>query len=841
MSLFIRPLLAVTALFFCSLAPLPAAADFNAVGKALTIMLGDSHFDGLRFENNLNKRILERYLHNLDPEKLYLTQEDVDEFTVQYTGQAQSPFDILLLRSRGMEPAREIYTRFATRVAERTEYIERLTDNAAFNFEGDTMVARSRKNAAWPQDSFAAQRIWGLKIADELLTEELLRDELLQQQEQAPKPAEGAAEEPPALPEPSPTKEEPEKPEATPADNGKRPEQSAATKTEAEKPSPDAIPAKVVNENPPGPLPAPPQAEEPAPKVVPAPEPRFQKDSPRKIIKKRYQRFQESVQAAADEEIADYFFSAVAQAHDPHSDYLSVAENERFDRELRNQLTGIGAELSSQPDGSTKVAGIIVNGPAHRQGQLQPNDRIVAIDPMNDGRVVDVTFLPIERVVQLILGRKDTFVGIIIHNRTAEDSEKRKVVIRRGTIELKNAAASAEVVKVAQPEGAPLSLGWITIPSFYLDFEDADPSVYRDVKKLVSRLKREGVDGIALDLRNNPGGSLTEVPLLAGLFLPRGPVVQAKDQTGRVDILSSTPLSPIYSGPLVVVTDRNSASSSEIFAGVLQDYNRAIIVGESSTFGKGTVQEKMGVANFLRFMQDPSRAGDLKATVQKFYRVTGSSTQLRGVVPDIVLPSVNDSLEIGERYLPHALPHDAIRPAPGFRPMDRKGLHLPEVAEKSRQRVQASQDFKYIREDIIQAEVEFRTNLVSLNPKKRLDNAKTEKERIAARNRERRSRFERMQQFDDQRYHFLRLALDDLERAQLETVDRDRDSQAIILREEENDEMGAEQAPEWPSGLDPYKREALDILTDLLNEIQAAEELEELKEAVRQGTAAGQL
>lgn len=825
MNLSIRPLLTAVTFFVFAHSSVRAEANFDAVGKALTIMLGDTHFEGLRFEDDLNKRILERYLGNLDPEKLYLTQKDVDEFTQNYTGNSPTPFDILLLRARGMEPAREIYTRFATRVAERTEYIERLTDNAAFDFTGDAKVPRSRQKANWPQDSFEAQRIWGLRIADELLTEELLQERLLLQEEETPP----AKEEPPA-PSSPPAPDD----AATEQPDGQQSTEQPAVEDKASPAPPKKVTPIVVNENPPS-LPEPAPAAEvadTAPEAEALPAPIIKKVSPRQMIKKRYQRFQETVQTATDEEIADYFFSAVAQAHDPHSDYLSVAENERFDRELRNQLTGIGAELNSQPDGSTRVAGIIVNGPAHRQGQLQPNDRIVAIDPLNDGHVVDVTYLPIERVVQLILGRKDTFVGIIVHNRTVDDSEKRRVVIRRGTIELKNAAASAEVVKVAQPEGPPLALGWITIPSFYLDFEDADPSVYKDVKRLVTRLKREGVNGIALDLRNNPGGSLTEVPLLAGLFLPRGPIVQGKNQAGEIDILSSTPLKPLYEGPLVVVTDRNSASSSEIFAGALQDYNRAILVGESSTFGKGTVQEKMGVANFLRFMQDPARAGDLKATVQKFYRVTGSSTQLRGVVPDIVLPSLNDSLEIGERFLPHALPHDAIRPAKGFRPLDRKKLYLPEVAERSRQRVQGSLDFKYIREDLIQNEVDAATNLASLNRQKRLDDAKLEREKLASRNAERRARFAEIQKRDDQRLHFLRLALDDVERAKLATVDRDRDSQAIILRAEADD-TDLSHAPNWPSGLDPYKREALNILGDMLREIKAAAALEELKDAVR--------
>lgn len=814
----LHSLLALAILVTSWSAPL-RGADFNDIGKAMTIMLGDTHFEGLRFDDNLNDRILEIYLDTLDPEKLYFTQQDVNEFRARYTGPSPDCFDILLLRARGMEPAREIYIRFATRVVKRTEWIETLTEKGAFDFTKDTLVPLSRKRAPWPLDDFAAQRIWRLRIAEEILTEDLLRQQKREQEQLAKKneePAEIAPPAPKATSEATPTSES--NPEAT--------DEEAKT---GEKVTPIVSRDSDEGENQALNIPTA-QADNPeaAGNEVALAE-------ARKVVKTRYQRFKEIVQSATDEEIADYFFSAVAQAHDPHSDYLSAKENERFDQELRNQLTGIGAMLASASDGSTRVAEIIVNGPAHRQGKLQPEDRIVAIDPLNNGKIIDVTYLPIERVVQLVLGRKNTFVGLIIENRKPEDFEKRKVVIRRGTIDLKNAAASAEIVHVAQPEGSPHRLGWITIPSFYLDFEDADPSVYKDVKKLVSRMKQEGVDGIAIDLRGNAGGSLTEVPRLAGLFLPRGPVVQAKDQRGQVEVLSSTPLKPDYEGPLMVVTDRNSVSSSEIFAAVLQDYNRAIIVGESSTFGKGTVQEKMGVANFLRFMQDPRNAGDLKATVQKFYRVTGSSTQLRGVVPDIVLPSLNDSREIGERYLPHALPHDVIRPARGFRPLPRQNLFLPQLAESSRLRVLDSPDFIYIREDLVQAESKRLGNVVTLNREKRLAEARQEQKEAVRRNTERRSRFAELEFQDNQRFHFLRLRLEDLEREKLVTVDREQDSRSLILRAPQKND-GPSVMPDWPSGLDPVKREAIAILEDFVQAKKEAEALDDLKKAVEKET-----
>ena len=807
MRLLFQPLLALFLTFACVNRTAHAEVDINglnSIGKAMTFMLSDTHFEALRLNENLNERILNLYLNSLDPDKLYFTQKDVDEFRRKYAGRARNPFDMLLLRSRGMEPARDIYTRFATRVVERTEYIETLTDKAAFDFTSDKLVPLSRDKSPWPQDNFGAQIIWHLKISDELLTEQMLREELIVKKEQ-------------------PLPKEKQVPSESPLPNHDRPHGNDS-------------PLPIVSEKRTEVLrqvdsPASPEDSSDSP-----PAPIIEEESPRKVIKTRYLRFKETVQSASNEEIADYFFSAVAQAHDPHSTYLSEKENERFDRALRNQLTGVGAEFKSSPDGSTLVTGIVLNGPAHRQGQLQPNDRIVAIDQLNNGKIVDITYLPIERVLQLILGQKNTEVGLIIENRTSEDNKKRKVVIRRDTFELKNGAASAEVIRISQSESPPLVLGWLTIPSFYFDTEDADPSVYSDVKRLVSRLKREKIDGIAIDLRGNTGGDLNEVPRLAGLFLPRGPVVQVKTQNGTIETLPSEPLKADYDGPLVVITDRHSASSSEIFAAALQDHNRAIIVGESATFGKGTVQEKLGIAKYLRFMQDPRRAGELKTTVQKFYRVTGSSTQLYGVIPHILVPSLNDSLDIGERYLPHALPHDRINSARNFRPFSKKGLFLPFVAEKSRQRVLDSPDFNYIRKDLIKAESKRLKNVATLNRNQRFLASSQKQQEATTRNAERKKRFAKMAMLDSQRFHFLRLTLDDIEQEKLKTVDRIRDSQAFMIQAKTT-HTDPSAPPPWPSSLDPVKREAIAILEDFIIAKKADEELAELKKAVEDDIA----
>ncbi len=226
----------------------------------------------------------------------------------------------------------------------------------------------------------------------------------------------------------------------------------------------------------------------------------------------------------------------------------------------------------------------------------------------------------------------------------------------------------------------------ITLPSFYADFDEGKVRCSVDVERILNRLIEERIDGLILDLRNNGGGSLEEVRRMTGFFIDRGPVVQVKNTLGQIQVKDSETGKPIYDGPMVVLTDKSSASASEILAGALQDYNRAVMVGDSSTFGKGTVQQPMDIGRMLPLFSARNRAGFLKVTIQKFYRPSGSSTQMEGVVPDMVLPSIMDALEVGEAFLDHALPHDRIRRAPDFKPLDAQALFIPRLKELSQER-----------------------------------------------------------------------------------------------------------------------------------------------------------
>ncbi|MBK1834700.1 carboxy terminal-processing peptidase [Roseibacillus ishigakijimensis] len=744
--------MALVAFASCSLGKVSGETDFNDVGKVMVGMLENKHFAEIKFDEEMSDRILSDFLKDLDPARLYFTQDDVDGFEARFGGQAEAPIHQLLVQERAMEPAGEIYSRYVERVRERIDFAKKIAEEGEFDFGKDETVMRSRREAPWPADDFEAQELWRKQIKEEILSEEMRRETIRRIAEEQ-------------------GKEDPLKDDK----------------------------------------------------------------SPREAVKQRYERFLKDIEGADEEDVASYFFSAVAQAHDPHTDYLSVRQMERFRAGLENQLIGIGALLQREDDGATKIIGLVVNGPADKQGELQLNDRIVAVDSLNDGEFTDTLYMKIDHVVELIRGQQDTEVRLKVEPAGGAPGEVKEIIIKRDKVELKDEAAAAEIIEMVQEDGSTKSIGWITLPSFYLNFNTGVPSVYRDVQVLLTRLMKEGVDGVALDLRGNGGGALEEVRRMTGLFVGRGPVVQVKEGWGAVRVKESTLRKPLYEGPLLVVTDKTSASASEILAGALQDYNRAIVVGESSTYGKGTVQQPMDIGRFFKFFQDSDRAGTLKATVQKFYRVTGSSTQLDGVVPDIVLPSLTDALEIGEEFQDHALPHDLIEPAKGFAPLERDGLFLPEIAARSNERVANSKDFQYVQEDVARTKKRIEENVVSLNRKVREQELQEAEERRDARNEERRERFSKIEQRDSEKFNFYRLTLDDLEREALEEVDRKRDAEAN-MRVAKDEVADLDDTPEWPSGLDVVKRESIHILTDLieLTEKAAVANLDEKAEAQAQ-------
>ena len=373
------------------------------------------------------------------------------------------------------------------------------------------------------------------------------------------------------------------------------------------------------------------------------------------LVSRRYDRLARNVHEQDKDEQMKLYLDALAQAYDPHSEYLSKADMKNFSINMGLSLVGIGAMLRSE-DGYAKIESLVAGGPAQTDGRLKVGDRITAV-AQGPADYVDVREMRLDKVVEMIRGKKGTRVRLLVIPSDAADPSRRKnVELVRDEIKLKDQEARADIIIRKDENGQPIKLGWLTVPSFYADMDKHQKSTTRDVLALLKRLKKENIAGLVVDLRKNGGGSLEEALSLTGLFLKSGPIVQTKDYNGTTRISSDPDSGIAYSGPLVVLTSRQSASASEIFAAALQDYGRAVIVGDKNTFGKGTVQTILPISRFASLLGSHSdEDGALKLTIQKFYRVAGGSTQLHGVTSDIVLPSLSDLPEFGEGALKNAL------------------------------------------------------------------------------------------------------------------------------------------------------------------------------------------
>ncbi len=452
-------------------------------------------------------------------------------------------------------------------------------------------------------------------------------------------------------------------------------------------------------------------------------------------LRKRYERLLWTLDQYKASELGEIFLTSVAQIFDPHSSYFSAESFDDFSINIRLNLYGIGASLALDKDYLCTVQEIVPGGPADLGKVLQPDDKILAIGQGSDP-VVDVQGWKTRDIVQLIRGKKDTQVHLVVKPKDAADASARKdVFITRDLVKLDNAKAHAAIFDVPSADGkSTLPLGVISLPSFYggEDYKTGGTSSAHDVGELIKRLQAAGISGLVLDLRHNGGGFLSEAIDLAGLFISRGPVVQVRDMNSRVEVDEDVDPAIAYRGPLAVLVDRYSASASEIVAGALQNYGRAIIIGESSTHGKGTVQKIYGmeqylrpnrVTDFLRAATAPEeKYGAAKITLQKFYLPNGSSTQQRGVVPDIVLPSGDDYVtQIGESSLPHSLVWDTIKPASDFAGKPLEPAVINSLAEASRARQASLEEFKYLARSIDRFKTQQEQKELSLSLQARLD------------------------------------------------------------------------------------------------------------------------
>ena len=385
-------------------------------------------------------------------------------------------------------------------------------------------------------------------------------------------------------------------------------------------------------------------------------------------LHRRYSSFEKRMNQTSDEDLLEMYLTAMTTSFDPHTTYMSPGTLKNFQIAMRLELEGIGAQLQSE-DGMTIVKKIIPGGAADKEGELKPEDKIVGVGQGTEGDFVDIVDMKLSDVVKMIRGKPDTIVRLEV---LPDGGGKKKIVqITRAKIELKDSEAQSIIFEAGlKNDEKPYKIGVIKLPSFYMDMEGARRglpnfrSTTRDVKKILEDFKAEGIDAVVLDLRSNGGGSLSEAINLTGLFIKEGPVVQVK-ASGVSNVYADTDPSIEWAGPLVVVISKFSASASEILAGAIQDYHRGLIVGDRSTHGKGTVQSLMDISDRYHFLRVPNAPslGALKLTMQQFYRPNGDSTQKRGVLSDIELPSVTSHMDVSESDLDYPINFDKIEAA----------------------------------------------------------------------------------------------------------------------------------------------------------------------------------
>ena len=460
-------------------------------------------------------------------------------------------------------------------------------------------------------------------------------------------------------------------------------------------------------------------------------------------LNKRYSRFLRRMDQIKSDDVFETFMNAFAHTLDPHSSYLSPRSSEEYRIQMSLSYFGIGASLQIEDD-YVKVVNIIPGGPADISGALQPEDRITAVAQGEDGELVDVIGWRLDDVVQLIRGPADTVVQLqIMSGNSLPGAPQKTISLVRNQVKLEEQAAKSEVVTIPR-DGRDWTIGVIEVPSFYRDYRalsngDKDyTSTTKDVKKLIEELEKQGIDGLIVDLRDNGGGHLTEATALSGLFIDNGPVVQLRSSNGRISRLDDPDPVPrvAYNGPLAVLVNRYSASASEIFAAAIQDYARGVIIGQQ-TFGKGTVQNLYSLDQYVRRSEDEG-LGQLTLTIGKYYRVTGESTQHRGVNPDIALPSPIDAELVGESVRESALPWDTIRTA-RFRAGAPLATTIGSLTSNHLTRSKEDPDYQYLLEGIQDvAEVRARKS-VSLRIDARQAEREEELNRRLARENERRA------------------------------------------------------------------------------------------------------
>ena len=693
---FVRSLVTAGLTAWLFLNPAGATVPKTSPGNQATAilvqkLLQDHHFSGKPLTDEKARQWIRAYMEALDYNHAFFLDSDLKGYQDNYAPQ------LAKLTQRGdISPAYEIFSGFNDRVRERLDWIKRRL-SLPFDFSSDQSYEIDRTKVGWPADRTAADELWERRLKFDLLREKLVT------------------------------------------------KTGAATKK------------------------------------------KDKEEDPLATVTKRYDRLLKNLEDYDNEEISELYLTALASLYDPHSSYMSPTTLEDFSIGIKLALCGIGAVLSSE-DGYCVIKELVTGGPADLDGRLKVGDKIIGV-AQGEGPFEDIVDMKLRNAVKKIRGPKNTIVRLQVVPAGSTAGEQREIQITRNEVKLSAQQASAtlydlpksgqvpfavqtvkpepstpagnpslwnnlknqltgkadtketKVSPVAIPEKKPDNwrIGVIDLPGFYGAVGGDESaasgngatarSTSQDVELLVRQLNKAGVDGIVLDLRKNGGGLLDEAVSLTGLFIDQGPVVQVRDGKGTVIQRTDDNPGVLYNGPLLVLVGRRSASASEIVAGALQNYHRAIIVGEKSTHGKGTVQAVVELGKFLsRPDQAPPKAGAMKLTIQKFYLPNGHSTQNRGVLPDISIPSPLDYMKIGESDLPNALAWDEISAAP-FTPLKMDPSVEVVLNEKSRERLSSDTDMAFLKQDIEKVRSRLETGTISLNETRRVEENKMDNER----------------------------------------------------------------------------------------------------------------
>lgn len=583
----------------------------QTTAKLVADMISKHHISQKPIDDRISQMLVKRLLKDLDPQKLYFLQSDIDDFN-RYRDQ----LDDLIVKTGNVDFARHVFSTYLKRLDERIAVAQKNVD-APHDFTVDESMSVDGDQIGWAPDVRELDERWRKRIKFDLLSMRL-------------------------------------------------------------------------------------------DKIAP--------EEARKRLHKRYETVKRSAHDTEDSEVLEMYLSSLAHCFDPHSSYMSPQTLEDFNIQMRLSLEGIGAALRSE-DGYTIVAQVVKGGAAEKDARLKVNDKIIAV-AQGDGEWVDIVEMKLSRVVRLIRGEGGSRVRLRVLNAANETVEYTLV---RQKIELTSSEVKGQIIDAAKwIPGTTGRVGVIDIPSFYRDFSGAQQglddfkSTARDVSKVLADFRKQGgVDMVVVDLRMNGGGALSEAIEVSGLFIDKGPVVQVKEQNGKVKSHDDTEAGVQYDGPVVVLCNRLAASASEIFAAVIKDYRRGLILGDTTTHGKGTVQNVMPVSS--GFLTGRTNRGALKLTINQFYRVNGDSTQNRGVESDVVLPSLLDHMDLGESFLENALAFDRIEPAAHvIYNMADPGI-IASLREMSSRRIAADPKFYEIKKDIDRYLTRKNRKTVSLN------------------------------------------------------------------------------------------------------------------------------